>query len=73
MRQACLLRLGGCMQRHRRKSSGEEEEGDPCSSQADVHISGGRYLYEHLQKKLPFSPPTSQPNSLCVSVRRTTT
>ncbi len=31
-----------------RKNSGEEEEGDPCSSHADVHIYGSRYLYEHL-------------------------
>ncbi len=114
MRQACLLRLGGCTQQHRRwggvfaprvwrewrrldnhfiassfvwgqvkmrrdyeqkvlysdgnerclrcrKSSGEEEEGDPCKSQADVHIYGGRYLYEHLQKKLPsHHQPASQ-------------
>ncbi|CAM6040745.1 unnamed protein product [Sphagnum compactum] len=64
MRQAWLLRLGGCMQQHRRKNSGDEEEGDPCSRQADVHIYDSRYLYEHLQKKLPVSPPTSQPASL---------
>ncbi len=44
-----------------RKNNGE---GEPCSSQADVHIYGGRHLYEHLQKKLPVSPPTSQPGSL---------
>jgi hypothetical protein len=47
-----------------RKNSGDEEEGDPCSRQADMHIYDGRYLFEHLQKKLPFSPPTSQPASL---------
>jgi hypothetical protein len=45
-----------------RKNSGDEE--DPCSRQADMHIYDGRYLFEHLQKKLPFSPPTSQPASL---------
>ncbi|CAK9256675.1 unnamed protein product [Sphagnum jensenii] len=63
MRQAWLLRLGGCMQQHKRKNNGDEE-GDSCRRQADMHIYDGRYLYEHLQKKLPFSPPSSQPASL---------
>jgi len=49
-----------------RKNSGEEEEEDPCSSQADVHIYGGRCLHEHLQKKvLTTNQPANQPLCFC--------